>query len=171
MEGKPHATRPAWREPMVWLLVAIPALAVFASVMLLVAADRTSGNNDLVPDKVLRTGQAQVADLGPSQRASALGLGAVVRVSARGIDALPTTGGFDRSQPLMLSLAHPLEAAKDRTVELEPSALGWHAAGEVDQGHDLKVRQQPKDGAWRNDGGWQRGQQAVFVHPALPGDG
>ena len=53
-----------WREPMVWLLVAIPALAVFASVALLVAADRTSGNNDLVPDNVRRTGQAQVADLG-----------------------------------------------------------------------------------------------------------
>lgn len=171
MEGKPHATRPAWREPMVWLLVAIPALAVFASVMLLVAADRTSGNNDLVPDKVLRTGQAQVADLGPSQRASALGLGAVVRVSARGIDALPTTGGFDRSQPLLLSLAHPLEAAKDRTVELEPSALGWHAAGEVDLGHDWNVRLQPKDGSWRIDGRWLRGQQAVFVHPALPGGG
>lgn len=167
----PQAKRPAWREPMVWLLAAIPALAVLASVVLLVAADRTSGNNDLVPDKVQRTGQAQVADLGPAQRARTLGLGAVVRVSAQGIDALPTTGGFDRTQPLLLLLSHPLEAAKDRTLELRPSPLGWHADGGIELDHDWNVRLQPKDGSWRIDGRWLRGQQAVFVHPALPGDG
>ena len=167
----PLAKSSPWREPMVWLLVAIPALAVFASVVLLVAADRTSGNNDLVPDKVLRTGQAQVADLGPSERAHSLGLGAVVRLSANGIDVLPTGGSFDRTRPLQLSLAHPLEAAKDRSVELRPSALGWHADGAIDLGHDWNVRLQPKDGAWRIDGRWLRGQQAVFVHPAVPGNG
>ena len=158
-----------WREPMVWLLVAIPALAVFASVALLVAADRTSGNNDLVPDNVRRTGQAQVVDLGPSERARSLGLGAVVRVSKDGIDALPTGGDFDHTQPLQLLLAHPLEAAKDRTLELRPSVFGWHAEGAIDLGHDWNVRLQPKDGAWRIDGRWLRGQQAVFVHPAVPG--
>jgi len=167
----PQEKRSPWREPMVWLLVAIPALAVLASVVLLVAADRTSGNNDLVPDKVSRTGQAQVADLGPSERAQSLGLGAVVRVSRGGIDALPTGGGFDRAQPLLLSLAHPLEAAQDRTFELKPSELGWHAEGTIDLGHDWNVRLQPKDGAWRIDGRWLRGQQAVFVHPAVPGSG
>ena len=165
----PQPRRSPWREPMVWLLVAIPTLAVLASVVLLVAADRTSGNNDLVPDKVNRTGQAQVADLGPSERAQALGLGAVVRVSKGGIDVLPTGGNFDRAQPLLLSLAHPLEAAKDRTLQLAPSALGWHAEGTIDLGHDWNVRLQPKDGAWRIDGRWLRGQQAVFVHPAVSG--
>jgi hypothetical protein len=162
--------RSAWREPMVWLLVAIPALAVLASVALLVAADRTSGNNDLVPDQVQRTGQAQVADLGPSERAQSLGLGAVVRVSAQGIDVLPTGGRFDRAQPLVLSLVHPLQAAKDRSFELKPSALGWHAEGEVDLDHDWNVRLQPKDGSWRIDGRWLRGQRAVFVHPAVSGN-
>ena len=34
----PQAKRSPWREPMVWLLVAIPLLAVLASVVLLVAA-------------------------------------------------------------------------------------------------------------------------------------
>ena len=167
--GDDASRRPAWREPMVWLLVAIPALAVLASVVLLVAADRTSGNNDLVPDKVQRTGQAQVADLGPSERARALGLGAVVRVSKAGIDVLPTGGDFERAQPLELSLAHPLEAAKDQSVELEPSALGWHADARVDTSHDWNVRLQPKNGAWRLDGRWPRGQQAMFAHPAVPG--
>ena len=161
--------RSAWREPMVWLLVAIPALAVLASVVLLVAAGHTSGNNDLVPDKVARTGQAQVADLGPAERARALGLGAVVRVSAGGIDVLPTGGGFDRSRPLRLSLVHPLEAAQDRTLALAPSALGWHADGSVDTRHDWNVRLQPADGAWRLDGRWPRGPRAMFVHPAVPG--
>ena len=161
--------RPAWREPMVWLLVAIPGLAVLASVVLLVAAERSSGNNDLVPDEVARTGQAQVADLGPAQRAQALKLGAVVRVSAGGIDALPAGGSFDRTQVLELSLVHPLEAARDRSLELKPSALGWHADGDIDTSHDWNVRLQPQDGSWRLDGRWPRGQQAVFVHPAVPG--
>jgi len=162
--------RSPWREPMVWLLVAIPALAVLASVALLVAADRTSGNNDLVPDRVQRTGQAQVADLGPSDRARSLGLGAVVRVSAGGVDAFPAGGRFDRTQPLELLLAHPLEAAKDQSFELKPSALGWHADAEVDPGHDWNARLQPKDGSWRIEGRLLRGQRAVFVHPALPED-
>jgi hypothetical protein len=164
--------RSPWREPMVWLLVAIPALAVLASVVLLVAAGRTSGNNDLVQDEVRRTGQAQVADLGPAERARSLGLGAVIRVSANGIDALPTGGRFDRTRPLELSLAHPLQAAKDRSIELRPSALGWHADTDVaiDLGHDWNVRLQPQDGAWRLDGRWPRDQQAVFVHPSIPGD-
>lgn len=167
--GAPQAKRPPWREPMVWLLVAIPALAVLASVFLLVAADLTSGNNDLVPDKVSRTGQAQVADLGPAERAHSLGLGAVVRVSKGGIDALPTGGRFDRTQLLVLSLTHPLEAAKDRTLELQPSVLGWHAEGAIDLGHDWNARLQPKDGSWRIEGRWLRGQQAVFVHAAVSG--
>jgi len=161
--------RSPWREPMVWLLVAIPGLAVLASVILLVMADRTSGNNDLVPDKVQRTGQAQVADLSPAERARSLGLGAVVRVSASGIDVLPTSGAFDRTAPLQLSLVHPLEAAKDMVFDLKPSTLGWHAEGKVDLGHDWNARLQSKDGAWRLDGRWLRGQQAVFVHPAVPG--
>lgn len=160
----------AWREPMVWLLVAIPALAVLASVLLLISADRTSGNNDLVPDKVQRTGQAQVADLAPSERAQFLGLGAVVRVSARGIDVFATGGRFDRNQPLLLSLTHPLEAPKDRSFEVQPSSLGWHADGEVDLGHDWNARLQPKDGSWRIDGRWLRGEQAVFVQPAVAGN-
>ena len=167
----PQTRQSPWHEPMVWLLIAIPALAVLASVVLLVAADHTSGNNDLVPDRVNRTGQAQVADLGPAQRAQSLGLGAVVRVAKNGIDALPTGGKFDRAQPLLLSLAHPLEAAQDRTLELQPAESGWHAEGTIDLGHDWNVRLQPKDGAWRIDGRWLRGQQAVFVHPAVPGSG
>ena len=161
--------RPAWREPMVWLLVAIPGLAVLASVILLAAAARSSGNNDLVPDQVARTGQAQVADLGPAQHAQALGLGAVVRVSASGVDVLPTAAGFDRTRPLELHLAHPLQAAQDRNLQLKPSALGWHADAEIDISHDWNVRLQPQDGAWRLDGRWPRGQQAVYVHPAVAG--
>ena len=78
-------------------------------------------------------------------------------------------GNFDRTQPLLLSLAHPLEAAQDRTLELRPSVLGWHAEGTIDLGHDWNARLQPKDGSWRIDGRWLRGQQAVFVHPAVSG--
>ena len=62
---RPQATRPAWKEPMVWLVAAIPAASVVASVALLVSAARSSGNDDAVADRVQRTAQIQVADLAP----------------------------------------------------------------------------------------------------------
>jgi len=54
---------------MVWLVFAIPAASVVAAFALLAAAARSSGTDDLVADKVQRTAQLQVADLGPDANA------------------------------------------------------------------------------------------------------
>jgi len=163
--------RPAWREPMVWLVVAIPAAAIIAGVTLLVVAVR-SGGADVVADPVQRTAQMQVADLGPDARAQELKLSAIVRTGAvRGgkgvLEVLPVDGAFDRKAPLTLALHHPSRAELDRTLSLVPTATGWRVEGQIDLGHDWNVQLRPADGTWRLQGRWPAGQQATYLRPAL----
>ena len=163
--------RPAWREPMVWLIAAIPAAAVVATTALLVVASRSSGSDDSVADKVQRTAQVQVADLGPDAMARSLRLSAVVRFSdARGmelVEVLPVDGSFDRKATLSLALHHPSQAELDRTIALVPTDTGWRGEGGLDLSHDWNVLLAPTGGAWRLQGRWISGQQAAYLRPAL----
>lgn len=160
-------TRSPWREPMVWLLVALPLSAVVAAFALLFAAARSSGNDDPVADRVQQTGQIQVADLAPDSQAQQRQLSAVVHVGARDIAVIPVTGDFDRHAPLRLSLRHPARAASDRTLQLQPSATGWHAAWALDPGNDWILQLAPVDGRWRIEGRLPRQQHAVRLAPRL----
>ena len=102
--------RPAWREPMVWLVVALPLVAVIAGFALLVIASR-SGSTDAVADRVQRTAQIQVADLGPDARARQLRLSAILRTDGDLVEVLPVSGDFPRDAPLRLALHHPARSA------------------------------------------------------------
>lgn len=163
----------AFREPMVWLLVAIPAASVIAAVVLLTLAARSSGSDDAVADPVRRTAQIQVADLGPDARARSLKLSAVVRSGKGTVDVMPVNGEFDRAAPLTLSLRHPSHADLDRTLTLKPTKTGWRAQpdspedGSLDLSHDWNVQLAPADGAWRLQGRWPARQQAAYLHPAV----
>ncbi|WP_159016623.1 FixH family protein [Cognatiluteimonas profundi] len=163
-------TRSPWREPMVWLLVALPLSAVVAAFALLFAAARSSGNNDLVADPVQQTGQIQVADLGPDTVAQQRQLSAVFHVGARSVEVIPVTGDFDRHAGLRLSLRHPARAASDRELALKPSTNGWQAMTAVDASHDWIVRLSPADGSWRIEGRLPRQQRAVRLAPRLAPD-
>ena len=162
--------RAAWREPMVWLVAAIPAAAVIATIALLVTATRSSGTSDSVADPVRRTAQVQVANLGPDAVARRLRLSAIVRSGKDVVEVLPVDGPFDRAKPLSLSLHHPARAELDRTLPLLPTETGWRTREAVDLSHDWNVRLGPEDGAWRLQGRWSAGQQAAYLQPALEGD-
>lgn len=170
LDNRVQPRRSAWREPMVWLVAAIPAAAVIATVALLVTASRSSGTNDAVADQVQRTAQVQVADLGPDAKARQLHLSAIVRAGKGAIEVLPVDGDFDRGAPLVLSLRHPARAELDRTLMLAPTRTGWRIAADTDTAHDWNVQLGPKDARWRLQGRWNAGQQAAYLHPALDGD-
>jgi hypothetical protein len=159
--------RAAWREPMVWLVFAIPAAAVVATVSLLVVAARSSGSNDLVADDVQRTAQVQVTDLGPDAEATRLQLRALVRSSPGMVEVVPVGGAFDRNASLALALHHPLRAGLDRKVTLLPTATGWQSDAKIDLDHDWNVQLRSTDGRWRLQGRWVSGQHAVLLRPAL----
>ena len=98
--------RHALREPMVWLVIALPLAAVLASIWLVVVSSR-GGSVDSVADEVQRTGQIQTTDLGPDQRAAALRLGAVLQSEGGMLRVFPAGGEFRRGEPLRLRLLHP----------------------------------------------------------------
>ena len=159
--------RPAWREPMVWLIATIPLLAVVATTSMLVVASRSSGNADAVADTVRRTAQVQVSDLGPDDRARQMGLSAVVRVGKEGIEVQPVAGAFDRRRSLTLALHHPTQAGLDRRLTLVPAKNGWRAAGEIDLTNDWNVELASTAGRWRLQGRWRSGHQAAYLRPAI----
>ena len=163
-----ESTRSPWRQPMVWLLVAIPLLAVAATVALVVVAGGPGATDDIA-EPVKRTAQVQVADLGPDAHARTLGLSALVRSDKGVVEVLPVAGDFDRHAPLTLALRHPTLAAKDRLLVLSPSATGWRARAQVDLGHDWNVQVAGANrGTWRLQGRWPATQAAVYVAPAVP---
>lgn len=161
--------RSALREPMVWLMLGLPAASVVAGIALLVAAVR-SGGADEVSDKVQRTAQVQVTELGPDARAQAMQLSVVLRVEDSAVEILPVNGAFARDHTLELTLSHPTDATRDRHMILRPSGSGWRIATDVRAGHDWITQLAPADGQWRLRGRIKTGQRAAYLRPAISGD-
>ena len=164
--------RPAWREPMVWLVALIPLAAIAATLWMVFAASTAPGNDDAVADPVRRTAQVQVADLGPDARADALHLSAVIRRSAaRGqpqmVEVLPVDGDFGALPVLSLALRHPSRADDDRVLLLRRTGTGWRAQADFDVEHDWILQLMTADGGWRLQGRWPARQQATYLRPAL----
>ncbi|MDH5822232.1 FixH family protein [Luteimonas sp. RD2P54] len=160
-----------WRNPVIWLVIGLPLVAIVAGVGLVVVASR-SGGSDAIPDTVRRTAQVQVADLTPDAAAQRERLSAVLRFDAeRGlVEVLPVSGRFMRDEPLRLTLAHPARADDDRELQLAPTETGWRAEAALDTGHDWNLRLTAADGRWRLQGRLARGELAAHMHPALLDD-
>lgn len=158
--------RPVWREPMIWLVVALPVMAVIGGIAMLVISTR-AGNTDAVADKVQRTAQIQTSDLGPDERARQLALRAVVRVTPKRVQVFAAGGTFPKDAPLHLTLLHPNRSEEDRTLVLKRDALGWSSALELDTSHDWKLQLADPQHGWRLQGRLPRGQQAAVLESSL----
>lgn len=162
------------RNPVLWLVIGLPIASVVAGVGLVVIALR-SGSTDAVIDTVQRTAQIQVTELGPDERARSLKLAAVLRVDKKALELLPVDGGFGegtvgRDQTLTLTLSHPSESVQDRTLQLQPSELGWRAPIDLPLDHDWLLQLTPTDGAWRLRGRLHAGELAAYMRPSLAGE-
>ena len=160
--------RPAWREPLVWLVAGIPATAVVALAwMVFVAAG--PGSTDSADPAVRRTAEVQTVDLGPDAAAARLQLAALLRVDGATLEVLPLHAGFDPDQPLQLVLQHPARADLDRALLLRPSAGGWKVEADIAAGHDWNLQLTPEGGRWRLQGRLPRGRLAARLQPAVGG--
>src|SRR3546814_1698057 len=117
------------REPMIWLVIALPLAAVLGGIWMMVLSSR-SGSIDSVSDDVQRTGQIQTTDLGPDARAAQLKLGAVLQSEEGVLRVSPAGGEFRRGEPLRLHVLHPYEADADQVISMTPDALGWQRSEE-----------------------------------------
>src|SRR5690606_8047104 len=157
-----------WRQPVIWLMVALVTASVVGSVVMFRIAGG-DGSVDSVADDVQRTAGAQTTDLGPDEVALERQLSAVVRIDLeRGVvQALPASGEFDRAVPLTLWMRHPVREARDLEFVLAPTELGWEATADVDAGHDWNLELASTNGEWRLLGRLPKDQQAARVAPAL----
>ena len=123
---------PWYREPLVWMVLAIPATAVLGGIVMLVLANLTW--DGLVADDYYRQGMQINRSLARDAEAARLGLGAtltfpgpgVVEVRLAGIHGKAAASGGER---LTLRFAHATRSGADVRVRLSRSAGGvWRGA-------------------------------------------
>ena len=158
------APRPGWREPMVWLLFAIPLATVAAGFATLRVA--RAGSADTAPEPVRRTLQAQVTDLSADAAAARLGLAAGLRIDAQGRIGVTLPPQAAR-QPLVLRFVHPTRAALDRTWTRARSGATWRGPAAMPQGRGHWILE---DAArrWRLVGQPGDNRSHVALQPAVP---
>lgn len=151
------------RNPVAWLVVAIPSLTVAAAFWTLWLA-AGAGAIDSHPDRVQRMAQVQEASLEADENAARLGLRARLR-----IDASTTRVSLDPSpgpHAPVLRLVHPLESAHDRVLELAPGPRGWQGGPLVAE-HAWQLQLIAADGSWRLVGRYTPGDAEVAMAPAV----
>ena len=158
-----------WRQPMMWLVIGLPAVTVVALVALVIMA-AGPGSTDSIDTSVRRTAQMQTADLGPDQAAARLQLAALLRVDGASLELVPLHAGFDTGKSLRLAMRHPVRSELDRDFLLQPSGGTWRVpAPALELGHDWTLQLAPEGGAWRLQGRLVKGQLSARLQPVTSG--
>ncbi len=160
----------AHREPMVWLIVALPAAVVVAGLVTLgIAIQHRDGGE--VRDEVSRMGRVlQEADLGPDEQAARLRLTALLRERDGRVEIVPMAGTWQRQNPLRLLAEHPTDSALDRTLELTPQPGGtWLSSApfEDERQHDWKFVLSDTGDTWRLRARMPKDQLSAVLTPAV----
>lgn len=146
-----HLQLPWWKEPMIWLVAGLPALAVVASFITYFIA--ASDPDPLVNAGYRKEGLAPVKDTDKEQRAIAMQVQADL-VFGNGEASIKLYGLLEK-QPasLELLLLHPTHAAQDVRLLLPRTTPGRYSAPALDAG--AGKRQwilEPDDKTWRLTG-------------------
>jgi hypothetical protein len=113
-------SKPWYREPWPWYLMAGPFIVIVAGVITAWLAYSTS--DGLVTDDYYKQGLAVDRTLARSREARDLGLEVRARFTAEGVDlgiASATGAAFTPPNALTLSLSHPTRAGLDQSVVLK----------------------------------------------------
>ena len=140
--------RAPWREPMVWLVFALPAAVLAAAAWTIATA---AGGTDVARADVRRTAQIQTEDIAADIAAARRALHGDVRVD--GHDIVVRLAGDVDDEAVQLSLQHPVDAARDRVLTLRRDGDGWRATADgVVAPHAWHVAVTGDDGRWRLHG-------------------
>lgn len=154
------SNRLPWREPVFWLVLALPLSTIVAGVVTMRYA---IGSAEAIAEPVARVAQVQTADLDADAQADAMGLSAELvrdhgRVSVR------------LSQPMQvaptLRFEHAAASVKDATVDLRPVGDAW--SGEVAlERAAYRVTLVAADGSWRLRGRIAPSDSGVALMPTV----
>jgi len=152
--------RPKW---LLALIILIPTASVLAGLTTLWIAG--PGGLDVVSDPVQRIGRIQRTDLSADAAAQAAGLSAEASVVA-GRFHLVLHGTVPPD--LRLYLEHPLEAARDRRLELVADGRGGWTTDWPAEPVNWHLALGPADRSWRLVGRWPRSiDGAIRLEPAV----
>lgn len=118
-------TRPAWREPLVWMVVGIPAATAVAGLFTWwIAAQRADSN---VAEDWYKRGMAINRSLERESKAQQLGLTARLSLPDEH-DLRLVLGGPASALPptVTVTLTHPVRAEQDRKLSLDRQADGTY---------------------------------------------
>jgi hypothetical protein len=161
-----HVARPWYREPMLWLTIAIPLLTIPAGLATWYLAAR-GGSSDAVGDEVRRMGQMQIADVRPDSEAARLGLSARAQIQADRTRVEVLLSDAADAGALTLELRHSGEATRDQVVRLE-SLGGGRFAAQVDAlGSGAWNARLVSSAGWRLSGRLEAGDAAFALGPAV----
>lgn len=170
MSPRPNDTRPWYREPMVWLMMALPAAAVVAGLSTLAIAVRSSGD-DAVPESVRRTAQVQEADLAADRQAANRQLRAQLQVTRdTGAVQVSITGDAIADDRVELHFVHATDGARDAVAILVRSGTVWLGRVEAPLDRPWALTLSASDGGWRLQGRLPSGQDRALLEPALAGE-
>jgi len=164
----PTVARPWHREPLVWLIVAIPALTVVAGLSTVLIAYH--GSDTVVADEFRADGLAINRDPARDRAAAAAGATALVDGDAAGLAVRLELARASPPRRLVLVLSHATRADLDRMLTLERDADGrYHATlGALPPGHwYLEIG--PVDRSWRLTGDFNGLPHGLSLRPRPAG--
>ena len=127
MQNRPGAdpterSRPWYREPMVWLVITLPALAVAGALASVVTAFVT--RDAVVADEYRKEGLAINRDPTRDRAAQRLGVGAALAIEDGTLTVRLTPGSAPPPAQLVVIFSHATRAEHDRLVTLRAAADG-----------------------------------------------
>ena len=160
------APRPWYREPMLWLVIAIPLATVPAGLATLWLAIRDPASTASADEAARRVGQMQFADVAADVEAARRGLrgGAQVQAERTRIE-LRLAGPADGA--LSLHLRHATDPARDQRVPLEALGDGRWVARVETLGHDAWNARVESSAGWRLAGRIEHDAAAFDLVPAV----
>lgn len=146
-----QAARPWYREPWVWFVAALPAVAVagsFAALGIAIATD-----DGVVADDYYKRGLEVNRVLGREARARELRLAATASISGAGV-TVAMRGTKEIFPDLRLRLVHPTRSGLDQTVTLRASGGLYEGRAVRLNGETRLLVLEDAGSTWRLAGTW-----------------
>ncbi len=162
--GEPMPQRPWFREPLLWLVIAIPALTVVAGLSTVLIAYR--GADAPVADEVRKEGLAIHQDPTRDRAARAAGVSATLALGDGQVHVTLASGHASLPNSLVVLLSHSTRAEQDQMVSLSSSGDGRYAGSlpPLASGHWF-VEITPANRAWRLTGEFVGERAALQLRP------
>lgn len=163
---KDERSKPWYREPWPWIIMAGPAIVVVAGLATAVIAVKT--DDGLVASDYYKQGLAINRMLDREHRARALGLAATVQFNETGDRLRVALEGRQLPPvPPRLTLLHATRAGFDQSVTLNMVAPGLYEGRlRALPAGVWRIKLEDVGGTWRLDGHWRGGAPVVRLEPA-----